>query len=95
MIPRTIYLLQVWQEGSITTLRAYASNGPTSKLGKVLKRLDRYYATKVAFPSLTLNDAEFNEQEALYNAWRDKHPIHADYATSTRIDFFVQTMQLR
>ncbi len=92
MKPLTIYLLTA-EHGDFhtypVTLRAYSSRGPTSKLDKLLRRLDAFYKRK---QEIIIEDSpDWYEQ---LRAWGDKHPLPG-YEHLNRSDFKVQVIQLR
>lgn len=93
MIPQTIYLLTV-ESGDYhkypVTIRAYASNGQSSALQKLMRRLDRHYANKP--------NTDEEENPDWWNqlcAWQEKHPLGSSYGHADRGDFKIESMRLR
>ena len=92
MKPLTIYLLTVEQGDYHTypvTIQAYTSNGPTSPLQKLMRRLDAHYKRKPT--DLPADDPDWYEK---LQAWEKRHPLR-NHSHRDREDFKVQPMRLR
>ena len=93
MVPRTIYLLTVETGDYHTypvTLRAYASNGQSSALQKLMRRLDRHYKKKP-----NLNEAENPNWWEQLCEWQKLHPLGHHHARAELEDFKIESMRLR